>query len=59
MFQSVKNQVSFPEVEKEILEFWQKNNIFKKVFQSGIKINRLFSTMAHLLPPGCRTMAIY
>ncbi len=30
MFKSVKNQVSFPELEKEILEFWQKNNVFQE-----------------------------
>ena len=34
MFQPVSSRVSFPEVEKKILEFWQKNDIFAKSIES-------------------------
>lgn len=34
MFQTVSSRVSFPEVEKKILEFWQKNDIFAKSIES-------------------------
>ncbi len=30
MYKSVDSKVSFPEMEEKILEFWKKNNIFKK-----------------------------
>lgn len=30
MFEKINNQVKFPEVEEEILSFWNQNNIFEK-----------------------------
>lgn len=34
MFQPVNSRISFPEVEKKVLEFWQKNDIFAKSIES-------------------------
>ena len=34
MFQSVSSRVNFPDLEKKILEFWQKNDIFAKSIES-------------------------
>ena len=34
MFQSVNSKVNFPDVEKKILEFWNKNDIFAKSIES-------------------------
>ena len=35
MFKEVNPKQSFPELEKEILEFWQKNNIFEKSLEKN------------------------
>jgi len=34
MFQPVNSRISFPEVEKKVLEFWNKNSIFAKSIDS-------------------------
>lgn len=34
MFKTVKPQVNFPELEQEILEFWQKEHIFEKSLEN-------------------------
>ena len=31
MFKKVINRINFPTMEEEILEFWQKENIFSKI----------------------------
>ena len=33
-FQNISNQVTFPELETEILKFWQESGIFEKSLTS-------------------------
>ena len=33
MFEPVSNKVSFPELEADILKFWEKHNTFKKTLE--------------------------
>ena len=30
MFKQISDKVSLPDLEKEVLDYWQKNNIFEK-----------------------------
>ena len=53
-YPDVKSSVSFPEIEEEVLKYWQENNIFNKSVENrkskiGNQNMSLFFMMARLL----------
>jgi len=39
MFKQNLEKIGYPQLEQEVLKFWQENKIFEKVFQLVMKIN--------------------
>ncbi len=51
MFQPVNSKVSFPDIEKKVLDFWRENRIFEKSIE-----DRKIISQIHFLrgPPHCQ-----
>lgn len=59
MFKEIESQDELPKLEKDILEFWRQNNIFKKSIEERDPTGNLYSTKARRPPTAVPVFTTY